>query len=515
MRSISSPGFLPVLPATVAYRRIGWLFTIAWGAFIIFRRLLREGMWSDGLIYASIARNMAIGKGSFWSPVFAHSFYLPYNQTEVFYEHPPLQFYLQSWFFRFLGDSYATERIYCFVVILLIITLMVQLWWRMVPADHPLHRFEWLPVLILFTCRLTEWTYAQNYLDATMSLFCLLTVNYTIAGWQTPKRSLLKASGAVLALFAAFLTKGPVALHVLAVPGLLGLAYYWPVKIGPAFRWTFLLVGGFGLLLTLVLLYDPARLFLQSYFNQQVLAALSNKREVIPTTAGFFGRAFILKIVVINSAPALVLMGILWVLNRFGFKTKASVSPLSGMIRFYAALCLTSTLPIMATTKQFDYYVVPALPYLSLGLAAWIGPQLLTAIQAMKLSLRRLRVIRTVGGLACVTTVLYGIAIAGTPYHSYRAILSDVTKIGSIVSPGLQLGVCPEIMADPLLHGYMQRYHQLELTTLNTKPVFFLTNERCEPSRQLAQSGYQPMAVPLKRYSLYRRSTPVSPTKRQ
>lgn len=514
MRSISSTGYLPVQSASVAYRRIGWLFTIAWGTFVLFRRLLCDGMWADGLTYAAISRNMAIGKGSFWAPVFANSFYLPYNQTEVFYEHPPLLFYLQSWFFRLLGDTYVTERMYCFVVILLIIVLMVQLWWQMIPAVHPLHRWEWLPVLILFTCPLTEWTYAQNYLDATMSLFCLLTVKYTIVGWQNPKRSFLAASVAILALFAAFLTKGPVSLHVLAVPGLLGLVYYWPVKLLPAIRWTLVLTVGLGLLLSLALLYDPARLFLQSYFNQQVWAALNSKREAIPTTAGFFGRAFILKIVMINSAPGLALMAVLGILNRFWFRSEVFVSPLSGMIRFYAALCLAATLPIMATTKQFDYYVVPALPYISLGLAAWIAPQLLKVVQAVSPGQRSLRILTGISGFACLATGLYGIAIAGTPYHSYRPILADIYKIGSIIPPDSELGVCPEIMADPVLHGYVQRYYRIELTTFAKQPDYFLTNHQCPDARQqLAQSGYQPLHISLNKYFLYQRFTPVTLTK--
>ncbi|GAB3923144.1 hypothetical protein GCM10028804_21100 [Larkinella terrae] len=477
--------------------------------------MLRDGMWADGLTYAAISRNMAIGKGSLWAPVFANSFWLPYNQTEIFYEHPPLLFYIQSWFFRLLGDTYATERIYCFVVLILIIVLIIQLWWQMVPAAHLLHRYEWLPVLILFTCSLTEWTYAQNYLDATMSLFCLLAVKYTIVGWQNPGNSFLGASIAVLALVAAFLTKGPVSLHVLAVPGLLGLFYYRPVQIAPAIRWTLVLTGGFLLLFSLLLLYEPARMFLQSYFNQQVWAALNNKREVLPTTAGFLGRAFILKIVLINAAPGLLVMGILWIVNRIWFKSSASVSPLSGVARFFAALCLAATAPIMATTKQFDYYVVPALPYIALALAAWMGPLLLKVIQGISLEQRSLRIVMALGGIACLATGLYSITIAGTPYHSYRNILADVRKIGSIVPSDSKLGVCPEVIADPLLHGYIQRYYRIELTTFAKQSDYFLTNLQCQDAQHptLAQSGYQPLPVSLTKYFLYQRTMPVSLTK--
>ncbi len=514
MSPVSLPGFVSILPTTDTYRRIGWLFTVAWGAFIVFRRLLREGMWADGLTYAALSRNMAIGKGSFWSPVFASSFWLPFNRTETFYEHPPLLFYIQSWFFRLFGDTYVTERVYCLVVLLLILLLMVQLWQQLVPTDHPLYRWEWLPVFLLFTFPLTEWTYAQNYLDVTMSLFCLLTVKYTIEGWQNPKKWFLMATLAVLALLAAFLTKGPVSLHVLAVPGLYGLFCGPTPQLAKATRWTLLLIGGFALLLSLLLLYEPARIFLHTYFNQQVWAALNGKREVYGDTSGSLGRTFIVKVLLTNLAPALVLLAVLWLLNRFWLKSREAIRPLSGMIRFCIALGLASTLPIMATTKQIEYYIVPALPYMALGLGAWIGPQLVKL--AFRVPKTSLRILLVLGGVACLGSGLYGISIAGTPYHSHRAILADVHTIGSVVPSNTRLGVCPEMMASVLLHSYLQRYHRLEMTTLAKKPAYFLADATCRDAQQqqLAAAGYQPVAVSMKSYVLYHRSAPPDSTKR-
>ena len=46
--------------------------------------LLTRGMFMDGLIYTSVASNMAEGVGSFWHPVYTAT------QFPDFYEHPPL-----------------------------------------------------------------------------------------------------------------------------------------------------------------------------------------------------------------------------------------------------------------------------------------------------------------------------------------------------------------------------------------------------------------------------------------
>ena len=61
-------------------------------------RMAQRGMFSDGLLYATIARNMAIGVGSLWAP--------SYTQTAwtEFYEHPPLGLALEAVAFHALGD---------------------------------------------------------------------------------------------------------------------------------------------------------------------------------------------------------------------------------------------------------------------------------------------------------------------------------------------------------------------------------------------------------------------------
>src|SRR4051812_22549428 len=67
----------------------------------IMPRLAQRGMFVDGLTYASIARNLAEGRGSFWSPSYTATIY------PEFHEHPPLGLWLQSLWFRVLGDHLA------------------------------------------------------------------------------------------------------------------------------------------------------------------------------------------------------------------------------------------------------------------------------------------------------------------------------------------------------------------------------------------------------------------------
>ena len=55
----------------------------------------------DGVLYATIARNMADGTCGPWEPMVSETF------MRHFHEHPPLAFWLEAVFFRMLGDHFS------------------------------------------------------------------------------------------------------------------------------------------------------------------------------------------------------------------------------------------------------------------------------------------------------------------------------------------------------------------------------------------------------------------------
>ena len=83
----------------------GWLLTAALIAFRLLPGLAQPGMFFDGVTYATISRNLAIGVGDL-----AHPSLVPGDAG--FYDSPPLVFLLESGFFRALGDHYWVEKIY-------------------------------------------------------------------------------------------------------------------------------------------------------------------------------------------------------------------------------------------------------------------------------------------------------------------------------------------------------------------------------------------------------------------
>lgn len=494
---------LPSVSLTQTARNLslpGWLFTLSVIGFLLARRLLREGLFGDGLTYASIARNMAEGRGTFWQPFFSSSFWLPYNRTTVFYDHPPLMFGLQAQLFRWLGDTPYTEKIYCGGVIVLTAVLMLQLWRRLLPGRHPLRAWGWLPLLCWYSFRTAEWCNAQNLLDGTMSLFCLAAVWAMLNCFSEPRRAFAGVLAAILALLAAFLTKGPVSLHVLAVPML--YAIFIHRAVGPALAWTVALTVGWALALGAVLLHEPAREFMRTYAGQQIWAALKGRRESL-TTEYASGRFFVIQMLLQNVAPGLV-TGL--VLRVAAAKTsfRRPELTLNRVAWFWTALTLAAVLPMMVSTKQYEHYIVPALPYAALGLAAWLGPRLLhLASLPQKLPVRTLTVLTAV---LLAGVGLYGIRIVGSAYPRDRHIVDDTHRLGQHIPSFSRVGVPPSLMGNMIPHTYLQRYHRIELAPLHSRPRFALA-ERNRPGDSLAvrSLGYQPLAA-FHYFVLYRRS---------
>jgi 4-amino-4-deoxy-L-arabinose transferase-like glycosyltransferase len=88
------------------------LFLVAIALLLSAPLLLANGMFMDGCMYASIARNLAMGKGTLWNLCFSNTC------MQEFHEHPPLVFWMQGALFYVLGDSIYVERLYSLLILL-------------------------------------------------------------------------------------------------------------------------------------------------------------------------------------------------------------------------------------------------------------------------------------------------------------------------------------------------------------------------------------------------------------
>lgn len=121
--------FWPLRNGVVNWKSQWWWYA-ALVSCLILPNFLTKGIFLDGALYASIARNMAEGQGSFWDPYYTEYFY-PH-----FREHPPLFFGLESIFFQIIGDHTFTERLFSLLLLGASTFLKNRLGWKKYPRQE-------------------------------------------------------------------------------------------------------------------------------------------------------------------------------------------------------------------------------------------------------------------------------------------------------------------------------------------------------------------------------------------
>ncbi|MBI3839992.1 MAG: glycosyltransferase family 39 protein, partial [Planctomycetia bacterium] len=175
--------------------------------------LFRRGMFWDGVVYGTIARNLAAGVGDAWHPIVTSTF------LRHIREHPPLGFWLQAAYFRTLGDHFWVERLYGLTTLLITGSLLLAIW-RWLLRDRP-RASACCWVAVGLWAPFGMWCYRHNMLENTMGVFTALSVYATLRAFDGRRGgaafwSILSG----LAIAAAVLSKGPVGLFPAVTPAI-------------------------------------------------------------------------------------------------------------------------------------------------------------------------------------------------------------------------------------------------------------------------------------------------------
>ena len=429
--------------------------------------LLTRGMFMDGLIYTSVASNMAEGVGAFWHPVYTAT------QFPDFYEHPPLMMWLLSLWFRLFGTGMMAAKAYSVAVLLLTAALMVGVWKQMGIKTG----LGWLPLLMLTLIPDVALAAHNNYLESTMTLFVLASVWLVLRGEGVGWHLL-----AGLMLAAAFLTKGPTGLFPLALPALLWL-FGEPRGFGQAAVGTLAMAAGLAAPMALLWLGVPdAQEFLRKYFENQVIGGMQvqvNSRTFI--VSALFSRTAVVLLI----GAAAVLFGIL--------KKKAPWRPTRDSWRRFGlmfALALCGTLPMMVSTKQRAFYLLTVFPFVALAVAALLEP----LARHMEKQLQRPAM--TVATVAVLLAAVIANALHyGKPGRD-KAMLTDMDLIAPALQEGETVTITPDLASNNSLHGYWYFYHHVTLDA-NAQHRHLLTTE------DNMDSTYRKFPLPTEQYHLY------------
>ncbi len=429
--------------------------------------LLTRGMFMDGLIYTSVASNMAEGVGSFWHPVYTAT------QFPDFYEHPPLMMWLLSLWFRLFGTGMMAAKAYSVAVLLLTVALMVAVWKRLGFKVS----LGWLPLLMLTLIPDVALAAHNNYLESTMTLFVLASVWLVMRGEGVGWHLL-----AGLMLAAAFLTKGPTGLFPLALPALLWL-FGERKGFGQAAAGTLAMAAGLAAPMALLWLGVPdAQELLRKYFENQVIGG---SQTLVTSRTYIVKTLFSHTAVVLFVAVAAVLFGIM--------KKSAPWRPTRDSWRRFGlmfALALCGTLPMMVSTKQRAFYLLTVFPFVALAVAALLEP----LVRYYEKQLQR-PAMTIVTVMVLVAAVVTNALHYGKPGRD-KVMLADMDIIAPALHEGETVTITPDLMSNNSLHGYYYFYHHVTLDA-NARHRHLLTTE------DNMDSTYRKLPLPTEQYHLY------------
>ncbi len=419
-----------------------WLLTLAIASGVLIPTLVQEGMFLDGITYSAISKNLANGYGSFWKPHYTKLLY------PEFYEHPPLVFILQSYFFKLFGDKFFTEGIFSLTTAILT-AFAISRCWRLFSDKKEVKEYDWMPVLLWISVPLVFWSYKNNLLENSVSVFTTFSV-FLIAKSLIERKLIYLFFGSLLIIM-AFLCKGIVGLFPIVLPFLYMISHK---KSRKHLLYGIILILFFGGILFLCLVMIPGlKDNLTNYANQQLLPALNNDREI--TTSNRFYILFKLFLELLFPILILVYVGIrTWLSDRQ-----------HGMFRnrnalFFLLIAVAASIPLLMTLKQRKFYLIPSIPFYILSMSFWILPYIREIYgRISELILGRIRKFSI--ALLCVV-VIVSIFRFGK-FSRDGEELKDIYAISRIVPEGSVISTTSELWSDWYLVAYMSRIGYLSL----------------------------------------------------
>jgi 4-amino-4-deoxy-L-arabinose transferase-like glycosyltransferase len=316
--------------------------------------LFTPGQFMDGATYASISRNLSQGIGSFWE-----LFYTPYLYPN-FIEHPPFFFWIQSLFFKVIGDKWYTEDI--MGVLLWAITALgiekIGKWSNLSNRGIQWALIFW--AIIPIVC----WSYGNNLLETLVSPLTVWSVALASYGIQKKHQSLIFISGFLISF--AFLTKGPVGLFPLSFP------FFWHITSDSNRKFRLIIIHSFQILLgtliaiSILLAFENSNAYLCAYWSKQVINSISKIATV--DNRLYIVESYLTQLIL----PFLIALTI----HIFNKGSRWKGKTISKSLTF-GLFSLSAVIPMIISLKQSNFYSVPAYPFAAISMAFWIEKELI------------------------------------------------------------------------------------------------------------------------------------------
>jgi 4-amino-4-deoxy-L-arabinose transferase-like glycosyltransferase len=469
------------LKGTFFYVIIAGIFMI-----IVSPTLLSDGMFMDGMMYATMSKNLANGLGTFWQSHFSETIF------PAFVNHPPLAIGLESIFFRILGDSRFVERFYSLSAILLTGLIIVKIWKSLGGKSST----GWLPLLFWIAMPSVTWASVNNMLENTMGIFICLSVLFFIKSLKKNRILFLLLSGFMLSF--GFLTKGFVTFFPLSFPFFYWLFTrkntFWSVVID-----TLIILGSSLLPLILLFLLIPG-------YREVLPDYLAVTFELVVDAATKNSRFYIVYRLLMELLPV---FGIILIFLVYCRRKKVPLHQLRSNLHPAASffcLGLSGVLPIMITRVQSGFYLLTSLPFFAISLSLLIIPHVETMIERINYNPPGYKIFKIFGITLLFTGIVLSVCFSGH-INRNQDLIKDMRVISAELPEGITINILPDMWTDWNLHTCYARYKNISLDPdLNNKHKYLLI--RNSFYSDTLKNGFEIIELETTEFELFRRKMP-------
>lgn len=462
------------------------LFVFSLYFLLIGYRLMRLGIYGDGVEYANVARNMADGLGSFWKPYHDDFGY------RVFHEHPPFVFWVQSWFFRLFGNGPYLEGFYGFFIGLLIL-FFTGLFWQQVRRDFQYVGVgSWWPMLLLVPLPIFTYILAINRIVNTWTLLAIIATYLAYLSSVKARHAVYFSILAGGAIYLGFIAKGPVAFFPFGVPLLAWLTL--KANFSRALTAAILSLITFAVILLATFYFYPDSVkFWQGFWQAQVVASLKSERGS--------GRPHwhLLQRWISEMIVPFLIAGVFTLAFRVPFRKIR----FNRQALFFLLTALAGSLPFLISTRQHGRYILHSYPLFLLSLAC-VTENIAGQIESV---ITRKKFVRL--GIGIITGIFLISALAGMLYNKDKVarrkpFYHDIYLQKIKLPERIIVSVCPQaIIHHDWLFADMQRFYRSSLTPKMGHQYLIIAKE----SDCKVPDGYRRVnQEPTLKYIVYKRS---------
>jgi hypothetical protein len=362
-----------------------------------------------------------------------------------------MMFFLQSIFFRVLGDSFWVEKLYGISIGIFIIISLCHLFLTSLSKKPTYKKMLFLAPLVLFLFPLSAWSIRSNIIELTQTLFLVIAVLFLFKS--------INKSGffywisifiSSIFIFLAMLTKGLTTFFPLSFFVFYDLVYKRKITStsmqSSLFLLSFISLG----IALLYFLNDFSKFYIDNYWQVQISESLKGSYRTVDSrfqiVIYLFQQAFI---------PLILMVSIL----MFKGKKFIKMHEFKNEIILFLFIGLSASLPIMISLKQAEFYLFPSLPFFALSFAFFCLPALQNISHYF--SFKSLRILQFA---FIASIVIYSFFQYGKSERDQKLLL-ELDRLFMTQKP-YQVKIALVGDNSHLIQAYSKRYFQYEFSPL-------------------------------------------------